>query len=759
MAKEKDHKPRVEILLDSPYLFLKGVGVDVEPTTLSGHVAIYLSEATPLKEITLQFRGEARLPVPASESMTLNGVPLTYVVCQHDWSFLEGEKNSSHTLKAGRHLFPFQLRIGGSLPSTIASPAFGGAAVSYKLRAQVVRGGFFHQTYHAGLPVHIIRSFAPEAMEYQQTLEIENTWPEKLMYSLMIPHKAWAAGDKLTALVKFTPLTKGTCVLSVTTAIHEQTKVYARSGPQEQTRQCASVKHEIVNGRAVEVEGHRGSRSPSHPPSPASPASPSPGASQSHIQRSGSSSSLSSLSRHLIHNPLHAFTPTAHSSTSASASASTPSPETPPVASSSNAPRVETEDSDYESQDVVTYLSIPIPLTITPSHNLEPIHVAHRIRWSILILNADGHTSELRCSLPLHLLDYRLLHESKNFSAATRRLLIGGAEVSQEEEDVQLPSYTQHVRDRVANMYLPDSATMRVTNPWITQRTSPVHPVEAPITPWPISLSGTSTPLEAHLLAHLPHQPDPSAAIAPLEWVNSELLLSLSENPPPRLRARTRNPSPHRESDMSSEPHSRSHSPVRHSRPGSRALSRISSRATSPERQPDSNAHAHGHAHAHAPGHGQNHSRNQSHSHSHGHAHAHETYVHSHGQASRGSHGLFSTTMKPLTSFTSGFHLPRSASQQHLPSPAELEAVQRPVQLMRQITLPDAETGTELLHRAFTEVPDYSVASRGFIGGVPPLTSMQGLPSYDETIRQSGEEMSRRSSGELTPSDSEAVHA
>jgi hypothetical protein len=44
---------------------------------------------------------------------------MTYIVCNHEWSFFEGEKKQSHTLKAGRHLFPFQLHLGGSLPSTL----------------------------------------------------------------------------------------------------------------------------------------------------------------------------------------------------------------------------------------------------------------------------------------------------------------------------------------------------------------------------------------------------------------------------------------------------------------------------------------------------------------------------------------------------------------------------------------------------------------------------------------------------------------
>ncbi|KAG5643382.1 hypothetical protein DXG03_000996 [Asterophora parasitica] len=730
MAKEKEHKPRIEILLDSPYLFLKGVGVDVEPTRLSGHVAIYLNEAMPIKEITLQFRGKARLPVPPSETVTMNTAPLSYIVCTHDWSFLEGEKRASHTLKAGRHLFPFQLRIGGSLPSTISSPAFGGAAVSYKLRAQVVRHGFaFNQTYHAGLPVHIIRSFAPEAMEYQQSLEIENTWPEKLMYSIMMPHKAWAAGDKLTALVKFSPLAKGVCVLNVATSIHEQTKVYARTGSQEQTRLVGSTKHEFINGRAVEVVDSRTPyrSSSSTPSSPASPASPS----LAFVPRTNSSGSLSSMGRqYLSQTPIHTTTP--------SPSQIQPSSSNAPVASSGSTP-LEDAAVDPENSDTEAYLTITIPLTVTPTHSLEPVTVSHRIRWSILILNLDGHTSELRCSLPLHVLDYRLLNESKVHTAATRRLLIGDTETHpEEEEDIQLPSYNQHIRDRVANMFLPDSATMRVTNPWISQGASPVHLPDAPPTTWPISRSGRSTPLEAHLLTHLPHQPDPNASNTPLEWVNSELLLSLSDNAPPRLRPS----SPHRvesgtDSEVPSRTLSRTHSRTNsRSRPQSRglSLSHFSSRATSPERDHHRDRHQpHPHPIAQIPV-----------------GNSHETYVHG-GHASRNIHSLFQTTMKPFSSFTTGW-ISRSGPHHphpHAPTAAEVErerdAVAASRDAVRTLSLPDRSTGTELLHRAFTEVPDYAVASRGFIGGVPSLESMRGLPSYEETVRtQSDSDLAAR---------------
>ncbi|KJA27586.1 hypothetical protein HYPSUDRAFT_62658 [Hypholoma sublateritium FD-334 SS-4] len=253
MGRADTTKSYLDVVLDAPFLTLRGTGPDVEPTSLSGHVALFLTESTSIKEITLQFRGKAKIPMPASESLMNSTTSITYVVCNHDWSFLEGDKRHSRTLKAGRHFFPFHLEIGGTLPSSIHTAALGGASVAYKLRALAVRPGLAHNL-HAIAPVHILRSFTHEALEYQQTLEIENTWPEKLMYSIMLPHKAWPAGDSVLAVLKLAPLSKGVAVTSIVTSLHESTKIYARSGAQEDTRVVASARHDIIDGAAVEID-------------------------------------------------------------------------------------------------------------------------------------------------------------------------------------------------------------------------------------------------------------------------------------------------------------------------------------------------------------------------------------------------------------------------------------------------------------------------------------------------------------------------
>ncbi|KAI8992968.1 hypothetical protein BD414DRAFT_412836 [Trametes punicea] len=794
--KKSDKHPHLEIHVASDVLCLRGTGVDVNPALLSGNVVLHLSEPTSIKEITLSFRGKARLPVSAAEPLALSSSQLTYIVCNHEWSFLEGDRHHAHTLKAGRHLFPFQLQIGGSLPSSIYTSALGGASVQYKLRAHAVRGGFglTHRELTATLPITIIRGFGTEALEYQQTLEIENTWPEKLMYSIMVPHKAWAAGERVTAVVKFQPLVKGARVLSVTTTINETVKLYARTGSQENTRIIASTKHDIVDGKAVCVDEqqhryrvpllHGHSHLSRHS---LSSATSTPGhGSHSHHNSHGHGSYFPPLSASSSrqHSPSHPplelsplTTTTTNSSTSSGGAATRSAPQSssdtsvqPSASGSSSDLQPEagpsTDPNAEIATDVVTTLNITVPIHATPSHSLEPIQVTHRIRWSILIGNLDGHTSELRCSLPIHVLDYRLADEARAATLATRRLLLGAADVEggqavlgeNEEEDAEtLPSYPSHVRDRVANAYLPDSATMRVANAWVVNGISPTIPELSAHTPSAAPYSETSSGMQSPAAyetwpvgqgharpprsAHLPHEPQPGAH--PLEWVNTELLLSLGREAPevPPTLPMQRSTPPSRTPPESVQP-------SRHgSRFPSRRGSRANSRAASPERRASSELGSTDGRSGSGSGSGSGsvgegggagtpalRSASQ------------ETFVHSHSTASRNMHGLFNIAMKPFTSLSSTFSL-GSRSSSH----ANLQALQNQATAANlhsppsaggggtgastPATVPEPMTTQEMLHHAFTQVPDYQMASRGFLGGgITPLESLRDLPSYDESV-------------------------
>jgi hypothetical protein len=619
---------------------------------------------------------------------------MTYTLCSHEWSFLEGEKKRSHTLKAGRHLFPFQLHVGGSLPSTLYTDAYGGASVEYKLRAIATRPGFAHNL-HTQRVITLLRSFAPEAIEYQQSLEIENTWPEKLMYSIMVPHKAWPAGDNLTAVVKFSPLAKGVRVLSVITTLNETIKTFTRTGKQESTKTLIEVKHEFRNGQAVCVV-HPDHQDQDNSPRSRSRAHSATASTPDHSQRPPPS-------------PAHATSliPTSLSGESLPEGGPSTSTPTQPQTGTHSVPlAIGFELSDG---DIATKLDISLPAFTTPTHTLEPITASHRIRWNILIGNLDGHTSELRCSLPLHILDGRLFDEAKSATAATRQLLLGGPEVPEEQDpDSVLPSYPSHIRDRVANVYLSDQAALRVTNPWLQHGISPVQQhrdrddaaehdgrLSSPT-------SGTHTPLEAYYVpSALAHSGDPG-----LEYVNSELLLSLSQNAPPA-------PPPPVVVESPS------------SRPGSSRASRAPSRAPSPDREREP------------------HSRRSSASGELGasSSSASSTYVHENSSASRNLHGVFHATMKPLTSLSSSVLPSRYHAHTHSQSHAHTHHAHANthhhahLSQMTPRTVP--VTSHSQLHRVFTEVPDYSISSRGFLGGgVTPLETLQGLPSYEEAEMQ-----------------------
>lgn len=702
MGRDKE-RSGIDIVVDASCITVRGTGGEVQPALLSGHVALNLTESTSIKEITLQFRGKVRLPAPMSEQRALNNSPQTYAICTHDWSFLEGEKRHSHTLKAGRHLFPFQLQLGGSLPSSVATTAHGGVIVSYKLRAVAVRPGLAHNL-HATIPIFLLHSFAPDALEFQQTLEIENSWPEKLMYSIVLPHKVWAIGDILTVVVKFSPLAKGVRVLTVLTQITEITKVHCRGATQEHTRRIVSAEHTFSGERAIpKREQHygepapvvQGSGTPSPPGGPSNEDHTSPG---SIVGQNDASLSVRSPVSGRFSSSLDAPPPVLPSAPGESPSAGV----------------VDAEVDQMSPADVVTQLSLTIPRSATPSHLLEPITVSHRIRWSILMSNLDGHTSELRCSLPIHILDHRLLDESRANCAATRRLILGGSEIPlQEEQDAELPSYSSHVRDRVPDVY---HREVRLTN----------HPGAQPSEGyWSPPIPGSP---RAPMIPHLPYVPQAEENTS-LEWINSELLLSMSRD--------ASSQTPNHPSSSHSEGSSRAAS-----HPSSRLVSRRGSRASSPERHLTMTSIS-GTSVGGGPG---------------SNSPSCETHVHS-SQASRSLPGIFSVTMKPMAH---GWRPSRSSSYSNManalsssssaistspsgPTGHYAHAILPSVPVVASPAAEVTASMTESRMRALTEVPDYGASASGVIGGVPPLTSMQGLPSYEEAERSSGHE-----SGEVT---------
>ncbi|KGB77670.1 hypothetical protein CNBG_3508 [Cryptococcus deuterogattii R265] len=727
----------LEIVLDSDQLVLRGQGGDMNPAYLSGRVELNLLEATNIKEIMMSLTGKAKVQFSDGSGTSSKHRHYSHLITSHDWSFLQGDRGHSHTLKAGRHTFHFTHTLDGNLPSTLRTYS-GDALIVYKLRAVVVRSGFA-SNFSATKEFKLSRMFTPEALEFNQTLEIENTWPGKVMYSLTLPYKAYAAGDEIPVNIKFMPLAKGVRVTTVVSVLKEYTLVHTKHSSHPDTRVDSCVKHEIRRGQAKEI-----AREPIRPP-------------QHWVDSHGHSSrSSANTSRH----PSPSQTPVVNSRARLPTTTwgarprdsyfpgqTSDAPEQAQAGPSSSRDSVsitESTETDIEvgDEEVDTFFNVPIPAWVTPSHSIHPVFITHKIKWACSIANPDGHVSELRCALPILILDHSLLNEARSAGASTRGLLFGNTQP--EEPQVDLPSYSNHVYDRVA---IADSSTPAG---WISRsiNPTPLHSPHDDTPPRSRAPSRPGSPTRGRSGDSTPEVP-PRRQLS--QFVDSELLLSLGA-----LRTHSTDTSPHSTPPDSLAPsrtlsrrNSRSNLSSRvSSRPGSRA----GSRASSPERgsQPSSTSGSYVEE-----------------------AHLRPGYER---HRSSGLHGLFHLPLKPMRplSHLGGGHISRpilrngnqsninlsaaddviprnssvpgslnstgasnsgmqssASSQNHVSFASHAITFEPDRSSTRfEVGAPDTPSETEDDIDPLMQVPSYDIASRGFLGGgVVPIDTR--LPTYD----------------------------
>jgi hypothetical protein len=82
------------------------------------------------------------------------------------------------------------------------------ASITYELRATIGRGKLAR---HISCSKHlrVVRTFAPTALEFMHSEFIEQTWVNKVDYSVSIPTKAAVFGGSVVLEMRFAPLVKG----------------------------------------------------------------------------------------------------------------------------------------------------------------------------------------------------------------------------------------------------------------------------------------------------------------------------------------------------------------------------------------------------------------------------------------------------------------------------------------------------------------------------------------------------------------------
>jgi hypothetical protein len=139
----------------------------------------------------------------------------------HKWAPFVGPGSNSRgtTLPAGNYEWPFELVIPGSMPESVEG--LSDTHIIYKLKASVARGKLAYDL-HTHKPVRIVRTLDPSALELAHAMTVENVWPNKIEYQLVIPQKAIIFGTAINIEMRFTSLLKGLkigpikCVLNET---------------------------------------------------------------------------------------------------------------------------------------------------------------------------------------------------------------------------------------------------------------------------------------------------------------------------------------------------------------------------------------------------------------------------------------------------------------------------------------------------------------------------------------------------------------
>lgn len=164
--------------------------------------------------------------------MSNNRVEKTMEIFNYLWpKFVGGDGPSSSskgvTLGATNYEWPFELIIPGSMAESIEGLA--DSHIVYRLKCTVARGKFAADL-HAYKHVRIIRTLDPSALELSHAMAVENVWPNKIEYSIIIPQKAIIFGTVIEIDMRFTSLLKGLRIGAIRCSLME-TQEFTIPGP------------------------------------------------------------------------------------------------------------------------------------------------------------------------------------------------------------------------------------------------------------------------------------------------------------------------------------------------------------------------------------------------------------------------------------------------------------------------------------------------------------------------------------------------
>ncbi|KFY16717.1 hypothetical protein V492_01141 [Pseudogymnoascus sp. VKM F-4246] len=204
-----------EIRLESDVVVLRGPESEASSQILRGVLVLCLAQPLKVEDVHLRLTGQCRVGWNDTRltgtGMSNGKVDKTTEILNHRWpNFVGGDGSGSSskgvTLGATNYEWPFEVIIPGSTAESVAG--LHDSHIQYKLKATIARGRLAYDL-HAYKSVRVVRTLDPAALELSHAMTVENIWPNKIEYSIVIPQKAIVFGTAIAVDMKFTSLLKG----------------------------------------------------------------------------------------------------------------------------------------------------------------------------------------------------------------------------------------------------------------------------------------------------------------------------------------------------------------------------------------------------------------------------------------------------------------------------------------------------------------------------------------------------------------------
>ncbi|RBR06592.1 uncharacterized protein FIESC28_10987 [Fusarium coffeatum] len=190
-----------DIRLERDFVVFWGNQYESSDQIVKGVVVLCLQSPLKLEDVRVRLDGTVR-----HSWLTDPGVAQNTNIFKYKWPSLVGARGKGMNLPPGNYEWPFELVLPGDTPESLEG--IPDAGITYTLRATINRGKLARHI-SCVKRLRIIRTLAPTALEFMHSVSVEQTWVNKVDYSISIPNKAVTFGGSVPLEIRLTPLAKG----------------------------------------------------------------------------------------------------------------------------------------------------------------------------------------------------------------------------------------------------------------------------------------------------------------------------------------------------------------------------------------------------------------------------------------------------------------------------------------------------------------------------------------------------------------------